>query len=127
MHTSCGVACVAMLARLSYRDAFRVGTELWTRQSWEGNYRTDAAELRAMLAEVGWRLGRKVRCKTWRKIPSGALVAVHKKRNNGWHWVVSDSDDEGPFFYDPRKSVKTCRRRDFQSVPPAWYHRVYLS
>ena len=116
---------MAMLVRLSFKDAFRVGVELWGKDYWKGSHRTEVGELRAMLAAVGWKLGRQVKCTDWCKVPQGALVAVQWKRKvERWHWVVSDQDDEGPFVYDPRAMVKTNRRRDFQSVPVAWYHRV---
>jgi len=116
---------MAMLVRLSFKDAFRVGIELWGREYWEGGHRTEVGELRVMLAAVGWKLGRQVKCKDWRKVPPGSLVAVQwKQKVERWHWVVSDQDDVGPFFCDPRAKVKANRRRDFQSVPLAWYHRV---
>lgn len=124
---SCGVAAVAMLARIGYRDAFRVGTELWGKAYWEESHRTNASELREMLAALGWRLGRMVKRRTWRKVPPGALVAVQRKRKTSgdeWHWVVSAEDDTGAYFLDPRKSVKTLRRRDFKNARPSWYHRV---
>lgn len=122
--TSCGVACVAMLSRISYRDAFRVGVACFGKAAWDESHRTDASDLRVMLAALGWRLGREVKCKAWRKIPARALVAVQKKPKKGWHWVVSDCDSNGPFFFDPRKSVKAVRRREFKTVPVFWYHRV---
>lgn len=123
--TSCGVACVAMLARLSFRDAKSlVSREL--KKKWDqGNHRTHASDLRAMLKPIGWRLGRQVKCRTWRKVPPGALVAVQRKLpKNDWHWVVSGEDAKGPFFFDPRKNVKTIRRREFNKAPPSWYHNV---
>ena len=123
--TSCGVACVAMLAHVSFKDAFEVGLQLWGQDYWNETHRTDSAELREMLAALGWRLGRMVKCRTWRKVPPGALVAVQRKLpKNEWHWVVSHADVEGVFFFDPRLSVKANRRRDFAKAPPSWYHRV---
>lgn len=121
--TSCGVACVAMLARLSYREAFKTGLALWDEEHWAGTHRTDAAELRKMLATLGWRLGRRVNCTDWHKVPPAALVAVQwKEPKNEWHWVVSAADAAGLFFFDPLKTVKTTRRRDFTKAPPSWYH-----
>ena len=114
-----------MLVRVSYQDAFRVGLELWDKEDWEGSHRTDSAELRKMLAALGWRLGRMVKCRTWRRAPPSALVAVQRKLpKDEWHWVVSDEDEEGLFFLDPRKSVKSTRRRNFDRARPSGYHRV---
>ena len=123
--TSCGVACVAMLARLSHREAFAAALATWELESWDKPHGTDSAELREILAELGWRLGRMVKCRTWRKIPPGALVAVQRKaKTDEWHWVVSGEDAKGKFFFDPRKNVKAIRRREFDKVPPSWYHHV---
>ncbi|HWB02770.1 MAG TPA: hypothetical protein VG796_07070 [Verrucomicrobiales bacterium] len=122
--TSCGVACVAMLARLSYRDAFRTGILCFEASHWSSSHRTDSSELRKMLNSLGWKLGRRVSCRAWRKVPPGSLVAVHLKKDDGWHWVVSDADDDGPFFYDPKRSIRINRRRDFSRVRVAWYHSV---
>jgi hypothetical protein len=125
--TSCGVACMAMLSGLGFHDAMRVGHEVFGKDEWEGSHRTHAADLREMMEPIGLRLGRKVSCRTWRQVPPGALVAVQCKRRNGvdeWHWVVSAVDEEGLFFFDPRRSVKAEKRRDFLRVRPSWYHRV---
>jgi ABC-type bacteriocin/lantibiotic exporter with double-glycine peptidase domain len=121
--TSCGVACVAMLARISYREAFRTGIACFDTDHWSGTHRTDTWELREMLAALGWKLGRKVSATDWAMVPAGCLVAVQLKKGD-WHWVVSSVDSKGAFFFDPRKSVKTQRRRDFQKVSVAWYHYV---
>jgi ABC-type bacteriocin/lantibiotic exporter with double-glycine peptidase domain len=125
--TSCGIACVAMLARISYREAFRAGIECYDKEHWSGTHRTTIGELRDILASLGWRLGRKVATTDWKKVPEGCLVAVHWKEEQGWHWVVTSEDDDGAFFFDPRKSVKAYGRRDFKKVPVAWYHHVRLS
>jgi ABC-type bacteriocin/lantibiotic exporter with double-glycine peptidase domain len=123
--TSCGVACVAMLARLSFRDAYAAGLALWGQEYWDESHRTDSSELRQMLAVLGWRLGRQVKCRIWRKVPPDALVAVQWNRSkNTWHWVVSGQDAAGPFFFDPRKNVKAIRRRAFEKARASWYHRV---
>lgn len=121
--TSCGIACVAMLARISYREALAVAKELYEEGTWSKNHRTDIEDLRYILEELGWKLGRKVTTTDWEKVPPGCLVAVQWKKGN-WHWVVSAEDDEGLFFFDPRKAVEAVRRRDSSRVPVAWYHRL---
>ncbi|MBK8093391.1 MAG: hypothetical protein IPK32_15780 [Verrucomicrobiaceae bacterium] len=123
--TSCGVACVAMLARLSFRDAHRLAHEVLKKKRKQSNQRTYPEHLRAMLKPLGLRLGRQVKCRTWRKVPPDSLVAVQWNRAKGtWHWVVSGHDAKGLFFFDPRKNVKDIRRRAFEKARPSWYHRV---
>jgi len=126
--TSCGVACVAMLARLSYRDAMRCGEEVFSKEEWEAGHRTLSYDLRRMLAELGWKLGYQVRCADWEKVPPDSLVAVQWKQQKGmeatWHWVICTEDAEGRFVLDPRATVKTVKRRELQRLRLAWYHRV---
>lgn len=123
--TSCGVAGVAMLARLSYRDGFRTGIALWSKEYWDGSHRTDSDELRKMLAVLGRRLCWMVKCRTWPKVPPGVVLAVQVKLpKNEWRWVVSGEGSAGAYFLDPRRSVKTIQRRDFKNARPSWYHRV---
>lgn len=123
--TSCGLACVAMLARLSFREVETLAREVLPKVFAETHQRTYAKDLRKLLAILGWRLGRKVKCRTWKRVPPYALVAMQWKRlEDRWHWVVSSEDEAGPCFLDPRKQVKALRRRDFKQARPSWYHRV---
>ena len=123
--TSCGLASVAMLARLSFREVEALAREVLPKVFTATHQRTYAKDLRVLLATLGWRLGRQVKCRTWKRVPPHALVAVQWKRGEDrWHWVVSDEDEAGPSFLDPRKQVKAPRRRDLKKVRPSWYHRV---
>lgn len=125
--TACGLACVAMLARLSFREVAWLTREKLPKIFASKHQRTYAKDLRVLLKALGWRLGRQVKCRTWTRIPANALVAVQwKRKQDRWHWVVSSADAQGSCFLDPRKQVKTARRRgrDLQKVRPSWYHRV---
>lgn len=123
--TSCGIACIAMLARISYNRALAVAKDLYEEGTWseKKSHRTNIEDIRYILDELGWKLGRKMPTTDWEKVPPGCLVAVQLKKGN-WHWVVSAEDDDGLFFFDPRKAVKAAKRRDFGRVPVAWYHRL---
>lgn len=123
--TSCGLACVAMLARLSFREVETLARKKVSEIFEADHQRTYGKHLRVLLKSLGWRLGRQVKCRTWKRVPPNALVAVQWKRlEDRWHWVVSSEDESGPCFLDPRKQVKALRRRDFKQVRPSWYHRV---
>lgn len=127
-NTSCGIACAAMLARIRYREALGAHKHCKAAGDKSATHYTDIDEIREIFAHLGWRLGRKVVTKDWSKVPPDCLVAVQMKKekdkNDKWHWVVSVGQDETKGFFDPRKSVKTKRRKDFNRAPVAWYHHV---
>jgi ABC-type bacteriocin/lantibiotic exporter with double-glycine peptidase domain len=123
--TSCGVACVAMLSRMSYKDAFQLGIACYNKDHWSGYHGTVNSELRVMLAAVGYKLGREVACDDWSKVPAGSLAATQWNiKKDSWHWVVYDVDDEGGFVLDPNPAVKRNKRRDFPRMKVSCYHRV---
>jgi hypothetical protein len=123
--TSCGVACVAMLARISFKNAFQVGVACYDKDHWSGSHATVNNELRIMLASVGYKLGREVACDEWTKVPPGSLAATQwNQKTDFWHWVVYDEDDEGGYVLDPNPAVKRNKRRDFSRMNVSWYHRV---
>lgn len=128
--TSCGIACVAMLARLSYRDAMRCAEDLWgSKDEWD-SHRTDAAELREMLEALGWELGNRVNCEDWSKVPEACLAVVQQKKTKAgslvWHWVVGVRGRSGTVVVlDPRESVKANKRSDLSRIKLSAYHHVW--
>lgn len=130
--TSCGLACVAMLTRLPFRDVLRCAKELWEPGVWNGPHYTDAADLRYILKALGWRMGREVPETDFSKVPHASIGAVHKRvRPNGktyWHWVVVVHGRGGlPEVLDPRPTVKAARRTDLSRIRLHSYHQVRVS
>ena len=126
--TSCGVACVAMLARFDFKNAMRLGVACFDKDSWSESHHTLAKDLRTMLVAVGYKLGREVACDDWTKVPPGSLAATQwNPKTDFWHWVVYDEDDEGGYVLDPNRSVKRNKRRDFLRMKVVSYHRVVLT
>jgi len=130
--TSCGLACVAMLTRLPFRDILRCAKELWEPGAWDAAHYTDAADLRCILKALGWRMGREVPGTDFSKVPHGSIAAIHKReRSNGhtyWHWVVVVHGRGGlPEVLDPRASVKAARRTDLKGIRLHAYHKVSSS
>jgi hypothetical protein len=117
--TSCGQACVATLASVSFRSASRAVAD--NRSSDEDADYTEAVDLRAALATFGLRLCRRIDAKNWDRISRRALVAVNSKRHPKgkltWHWVVFEPDEEGGYVIDPRTRAKAqSKRRDFRNA-----------
>jgi ABC-type bacteriocin/lantibiotic exporter with double-glycine peptidase domain len=125
--TGCGIAAVAAIAGVSYRQAQRTAHQL-------GIYATD----RRLWSETTYvrRLLRKYCLRTasteqpfhsWSSLPNLALLAIKWHREQGrpcWHWVVFVRDSEGERVLDSKRSLKCHVRRDFGRMKPKWYLAV---
>lgn len=96
--SDCGVACVAMIAGMSYEQAFdAIGYE----EDWKHFYTTHRA-LTNILRELGWNIIWK-KFRSWDAIPGCAIVAVNHRCNRRYfHWVVFD----GAMIFDPLPESK---------------------
>jgi len=110
--TGCGLACVAMIAGISYKETFSFARHAFNWQKTESNFRTDSNDLRTLLSvlKIKTEKGRSVR-----KISSlsdKAIVAInYNEDRETWHWVVFLREKEKEYFLDPR--TKKILRTDF--------------
>lgn len=125
--TGCGIAAVAAIAGVSYRQAQRTANQL-------GIYATD----RRLWSETTYvrPLLRNYRlCPasteqpflSWSSLPDLALLAIKWHRERGrpcWHWVVFVRDSDGKRVLDSKRSLKSHVRRDFGRMMPKWYLAV---
>ncbi len=125
--TGCGIAAVACIAGVSYRQAQRTANHL-------GIFAND----RRLWSEIGHvrRLLRKYCLRTdskeqpfhsWSSLPNLALLAIKWHREQGqacWHWVVFVRDSDGERVLDSKRSLKSHVRRDFGRMMPKWYMTV---
>lgn len=96
--TGCGIAAVAVIAGVSYRQAQRTARRLGIvaadRRLWSGT-----AYVRRLLREYRVRAGSEARAfRSWKGLPDLALLAIKWHRREGrssWHWVVFVRDHEG--------------------------------
>lgn len=125
--TGCGIASVAALAGVSYRQAQRrakrFGIVATDRRLWsETNHvrrLLQAYRLRPALTEQPFR--------SWKHLPDLALLAIKWHQGNGrpfWHWVVFVRDKAGERVLDSKQSLKNHVRRDFGRMRPNWYMAV---
>jgi ABC-type bacteriocin/lantibiotic exporter with double-glycine peptidase domain len=123
----CGIACIAMIAGVSYREALKAAYQDYLSDDWNRkDFRLGQKEIRAALDNFGLKLGRKVRTTDWNKVPDRALAAIrYEPEINEWHWVVHIRDSADRFVLDPRKTIRKERRTDFQVMTLAWYHHVH--
>jgi hypothetical protein len=122
--TGCGIAAVAAIAGVSYRQAQRTANRLGIfshdRRLWtETNYvrrLLQSYQLRPASTEQPFR--------SWSSLPDLALLAIKWHREQGrpcWHWVVFVRDSEGERVLDSKRLLSRHVRRDFRRMKPKWY------
>ncbi len=125
--TGCGIASVAALAGVSYRDAKaaagRLGIEVADPRLWSGT-----RHVRALLRHYGLGASRgEASFRDWDSLPDLALIATkwHLERGTPfWHWCVFRRGPDGPVVLDPKKGLASNRRADFGRIRPKWFIRL---
>ncbi|MEP6934206.1 MAG: hypothetical protein ABI988_09745 [Nitrospirota bacterium] len=122
--TGCGIASVAVLAGVSYRQAqgvanrlgiFADDPKLWSKTDY---VRRLLEEYRLRPASV------EVPFTSWKTLPDRALLAVkwHKRRDCAfWHWVVFWRGPRGPVVLDSKRALRRHVRTDFCRMTPKWF------
>ena len=120
--SGCGLACIAMLAKTSYKNVKKIALKK-LEFSPSGPFYTDTNDLRKLAKHFGIELGQKrVPVKCLDRLPKLAILAInYQKRKNTWHWVLYVKEENDKFVYDPKKTIKTEKRRDFGRMKPRWY------
>ena len=103
--TSCGIACVAMLAGKSHNTVMRKAIELF---EWnfdpkflKNNSRTNSKDLIKLLAEFGI-IGKFKRFKSWDALEGKNILAVRYNEDTGnWHWIVVEQKASRLAILDP--------------------------
>ena len=106
----CGVACVAMVADVTYRAAFnalRFGLRATT-------FSTTHADIIRGLRKLGWS-AQKVPFEGLRAITGRAIVKVNPYGKGRWHWIVFSSEGRVPYVYDPNP-LRQGRITDFRGI-----------
>lgn len=103
----CGIACIAMLAGVSYSHARKT---MFGQKEVESTY---TRHLRKALRKYGLLSASRLRplkTKTYHDLPHDAILKANVK-NNGkeWHWLVWDASAKRPL--DPYRSRLTPRPR----------------
>jgi ABC-type bacteriocin/lantibiotic exporter with double-glycine peptidase domain len=106
-NTGCGIACLAMLAGVSYAEARRA---VFGRYH-PGDCSTSTGELRRGLRKLGIRAGKRLiplRGRRLRSLETDAILKVNLGLDGYWHWVVWDAGRQ--VLRDPRRTpYKRCR------------------
>jgi hypothetical protein len=128
--TGCGIAAVAAVAGVSYRQTQRKANQLGIfatdRRLW-----SETGHVRRLLYQYGLCLASTERpFRSWDSLPDLALLAIKWHREKGkpcWHWVVFVRDSEGERVLDSKQSLKRHVRTDFGRMKPKWYIAVTKS
>ncbi len=122
--TGCGIASVAAIAGLRYRQVQRVANRLGIVAADERLW-SATAHVRRLLRRFGVRTAQKERrFASWQALPDVALLAIKWRRVRGrafWHWVVFWRGPDGPMVLDSGRALRTHRRRDFGRMRPKWF------
>ncbi|MDO8908424.1 MAG: cysteine peptidase family C39 domain-containing protein [Pseudohongiella sp.] len=122
--TGCGIACVAMIAGISYGEAKRTAIAHGIVKK-RPPYYTTSGELTELLRKFhrGATKGRKL--SKWESLDRLSIVGINFSSTHGtWHWVIYVPGIDAGFVLDPRKSVKTHKRTDFSRMRPRSYIAV---
>lgn len=113
--SDCGVACLAMAAKIGYDLALAAFTDagLAVRRGRKPGLASNFQELRKALALVGTQT-RLRRFKGWDSLGNAAILKVFVTPNGNWHWVFVGRDPlHGLFVQDPGTELAA-----FEVPPP---------
>lgn len=121
--TGCGIAAVATLAGVSYREMQRMANRLGIfaddQKLW-----SETSYVRRLLKEYGIRSARtEVPFTSWEALPDLTLLAIkcHKEwERMFWHWVVFWRGPCGPVVLDSKRALRRHVRTDFGRMKPKW-------
>ncbi|MGE3154079.1 MAG: hypothetical protein AB7G48_18645 [Nitrospiraceae bacterium] len=127
--TGCGIAAVATLAGVTYREArrtaYRLGIVATDPRLW-----SETAHVRRLLVQYRIRPAKsETPFRSWKALPPLALLAIKWHRVKGtafWHWVVFHRGPDGPVVLDPKRSLRVHCRTDFGRMKPKWFLLVML-
>jgi hypothetical protein len=122
--TGCGIASVAALAGVSYRQAQHVANRLGI-FSGDPTLWSETHHVRRLLMQYGIRpASTEVPFTSWEALPDRALLAVkwHRERDRAfWHWVVFWRRPHGPVVLDSKRALRHHVRTDFGRMKPKWF------
>ena len=125
--TGCGIASVAALAGVPYRQAQRTANRLGIFAD-DSRLWSQTQPVRRLLKEYRFQTSRKeIPFVSWSALPDLALLAIKWHREGGrafWHWVVFVREQDGIYVLDSKRALKAHVRTDFGRMRPKLSIRV---
>ena len=115
--TGCWIACIAMVAGISYAEAKQITLNNEILKKSVKNFYTTTKDLVNFLNSIGIESskGRKVRY--WSSINTISIVGINfLETTDTWHWVLFIPNEDTGYVLDPSKRVKTEKRTDFSRM-----------
>ena len=125
--TGCGIASVAALASVSYREAQRTANRLGIFAK-DSRLWSETQPVRRLLKQFRLHAtGKEMPFESWSALPDLALLAVKWHREEGrafWHWVVFVREQNDAYVLDSKRALKNHVRTDFGRMKPKWSIRI---
>ena len=115
-----------MLANVSYELVRSIAVDNLDYKS-NGTFYTDTKQLYILGQYFNIKLSkRKIPFRNFESLPHTAILATNYDKNDDiWHWVIFKRTSKEQFVYDPKKSIKSNKRKDFNRIKAKWYLPVY--
>jgi hypothetical protein len=121
--SGCGIASAAALAGMEYQAMKLIAAGLGVVPE-DGALWSSTGPMLKLLSSVGLSLSLPpAPFVDWASLPSPCLLAIKwrvERRGPAWHWVVFCRDHDDAYVLDPKRSLKTNKRRDFGRMKPMW-------
>lgn len=114
--TACGIACVAMVAGLTYNEAKKVALDNQIFKA-NKNFYTTSNDLTKFLNFLGIKAGTGRKVCHWKSIKTLSIVGINFIETTGtWHWVLFIPNEDTGYVLDPSKRIKTEKRIDLSRM-----------
>ncbi|MDM8521418.1 cysteine peptidase family C39 domain-containing protein [Anaerolineales bacterium HSG6] len=112
--TGCGIACISMLTGREYEEIKQEALKTLEFNGKKTLY-TDFKDLKQLLKKYGVKTARRAsKFISWEKLPALCVLAInYSERRDTWHWVLYINEKDDKYIFDPKKTTKTEKRRDF--------------
>lgn len=126
--TGCGIASVAALAGVTYREAKsaanRLGIFAEDQQLW-----SETHHIRTLLRHFGLQATpEESPFQSWESLPPLALLSTKWHLEHGrpfWHWAVFWRGPQGAVVLDSKKELQRNVRTDFWRIKPKWFIEIH--
>ncbi|HAV2807924.1 cysteine peptidase family C39 domain-containing protein [Acinetobacter baumannii] len=124
--TGCGIACVAMVAGLTYNEAKQIALDNQILKS-KKNFYTRSNDVANFLNFLGIKSQNSRKVCHWESIKTLSIVAInYREATDNWHWVVYIPNENKGFVLDPNKKIKNEIRVDFSRMKLRSYIPISL-